>query len=152
MPIPNVTRALLRHRDYQTVYAIEVDFEGTILGALDVTTEVERGGLCGHLLETLPLAGSIDTVELLTRHRDDFEPFTVSCGNVHHLFNDLLRCEKDHRAALAAFATADARAKGLKKEADARGAKVHELLGKLADAPPLPLFDGLGAVHDRGAR
>lgn len=142
MTIPSVTRSLIKHRIEPTTYAVEMDFEGVILGALDVTSEVTSGGFCSHTLSGLPLAGSIDTVEQLNRQRDDFEAFQPTCGNVHHLFNDILTMKKSHRAALAAFALADARAKALEREAKAQAAKIEELLGRLVDQKPLPLFDG----------
>jgi hypothetical protein len=140
-----LTRSLIKHNIEPHVYVIESDEDGMILAALDVTSEATRGGLCGHMLADLPLAGAIDDVEMLNRERDDsFGPYEAECGNVHHLLADLLAMEREHRSAAASFAMADSRAKSLKKEMELRAQKVHELLGRIGDRKPLPLFDAIG--------
>jgi hypothetical protein len=136
-----MNRYFLKHRAQPTVYAVEGDEDGDILGVLDVTTEATSGGLCPHLLSTLPLAGRLDDVEYLQRTREEYESFTPECGNVHHLMTDLLTFEREHRQVAAAFALADGKAKALKKDMELRAAKVHELLGRIDDRSALPLFD-----------
>lgn len=136
------TRALIKHRQEPTVYAIEADEDGIILAALDVTSEVTGGGFCVHLLPALALTGRIDDVELLNREREEhWEGFTPECGNVHHVMADLIAAEKEHRAAATATAIAESRFRSLKKDTDAKAAKVHDLLGRIADRKPLPLFE-----------
>lgn len=139
-----VTRLCIKHAAEPTVYVVECDDEGTILAALDVTDDATRGGLCAHILDTLPLAAQLDELTYLQRDRDRYVPYEPDCGNVHHLMHDLLRLEREHRAAAAAFALADSRAKGLKKDMETKAAEVHELLARLADRKPLPLFDTVG--------
>ena len=73
------SRYYLKHTAEPFVYAVEADDEGTILNALDVSDEHEQGGLCPHMLASLPLAARIDDVERLNRDRSDFEPFTPEC-------------------------------------------------------------------------
>jgi hypothetical protein len=137
-----MTRSLIKHIQEPTIYAIEADENGFILGALDVTSEITSGGFCAHLLNGLPLTGALDDVERLNRERDEhWQVFESDCGNVHHLMADLLAFEKDHRAAATAFAMADSRAKALRKDMDLRAQKVHDLLGRIADRKPLPLFE-----------
>lgn len=136
-----MTRRLIKHLAQPVIYAVDVDDDGMVLGALDVTTEVTSGGLCSHLLESLPLVGRLDDVEYLNAHRDEYEPYATACGNIHHLMRDLLRLEADHRAAKAAFRLTDARAKALRRDVDARAAEVHALLDQIAERKPLPLFE-----------
>src|SRR5262245_37007818 len=125
------TRSLIKHLQEPTVYAIESDEDGLILSALDVTREATSGGLCLHTLGDLPLAGRIDDVELLNRERENFDAYVPDCGNVHHLMTELLALDRDHRATSAAAAIADSKAKSLRKDAEAKAAKVHELLAKI---------------------
>lgn len=139
----NTTRALIKHTIEPTTYAVEIDADGMILSALDVTTEATSGGLCPHLLETLPLAAAIDDVERLNRTRDAYSTFVPDCANAHHLLSDLVKLESEHRTAIDAFAAADARAKSAKKRVDETAAEVHQLLGKIRDRKPLPLFEGI---------
>lgn len=139
------TRSLIKHQAEPTVYAIEGDEDGMILAALDVTDEATSGGLCVHMLAGLPLAGRIDDVEMLNRERDEqWAPYVPECGNTHHLLGELIAMEKDHRAAAGLFAIADAKARSLKKDVDQKAAKVHELLARIADRKPLPLFEQQG--------
>lgn len=138
-------RSFIKHRVEPHVYAIESDEDGVILSALDVTSESTSGGICLHALASLPLAGRIDDVEYLQRTRhDEFDDFVPDCGNVHHLMTDLLGMETEHRRAAAEFAMADSKSKALKKEMEIAGAKVHELLARISDRKPLPLFDAVG--------
>jgi hypothetical protein len=140
------TRMFIKHRAEPTTYAIEADEGGLILAALDVTDEATTGGLCPHLLGGLPLAGRLDDVEMLNRQREaEFEDYVPECGNLHHLMQDLLALERDHRDAAAAFALADSRAKSLKKDLEMRAAKVHDLLDRINHRTPLPLFEAAGA-------
>ena len=90
------SRYYLKHTAEPFVYAVEADDEGTILNALDVSDEHEQGGLCPHMLASLPLAARIDDVERLNRDRSDFEPFTPECRHVHHLMDDLLAAERHY--------------------------------------------------------
>jgi hypothetical protein len=144
-PQPKLTRSLIKHIAEPTVYVIETDEDGMILNALDVTNEATGGGLCPHVINDLPLAGRIEDVELLNRERDEqWQPYVPDCGNIHHLMTDLLAFEREHRAAAQAFAMADSRAKGLRKELDLKSQKVHELLGRIADRKPAPLFEAAG--------
>ena len=137
-------RRFTKHLKDATVFAIEAAEDGLILASLDVTTEATSGGLCTHLLPTLPLAGRLDDVEYLNAHADEFEGFEPECGNAHHLMNDLVTLEKEHRNAIAVYAMAASRAAGAKKEMELRAAKVHDLLGRIGDRKPLPLFDAIG--------
>jgi hypothetical protein len=139
----STTRRLIKHVHEPTVYAVEVDEDGFILAALDVTSEVTSGGLCLHMLSTLPLAGALDDVERLNRERDTFDAYTADCGNVHHLMADLIAAEREHRAASAQTAMAESRFRSLKKDTELKAAKVHDLLGRIADRKPLPLFEGV---------
>lgn len=135
-----LTRSLIKHLEDGTIYCIEADESGFILAALDVTSEANSGGLCSHILASLPLAGNIEEVERLNRDRDRFEGFEAACGNVHHLMAELLDLEREHRAASALCAMAEARFRSLKKDVDLKGTKVHELLNRIAERKPLPLF------------
>jgi hypothetical protein len=147
-----LTRSLIKHAKEPAFYVIEADEDGVILAALDVSSEVTSGGLCRHMVKDVPLLGQLDDVERLNRERaqgdaegvDVWLPYVAECGNVHHLMTELLALDRDHRAAAHAYAVADAKAKSLKKEMDARGEKVHELLGQISDRKPLPLFEAIG--------
>lgn len=139
------TRSLIKHTAEPFIYCIECDDEGFILAAMDVTKEAESGGLCPHMLAGLPLAGAIEDVERLNRERDsEWNVYTTDCGNVHHLMADLINAEKDHRAAAAQTAMAESKFRSLKKDTELKAAKVHDILGRLADRKPLPLFEPLG--------
>jgi hypothetical protein len=141
----NVTRYFLKHRAEPTVFAVEADDGGELLAVLDVTDAATKGGLCPHLLDSLPLAGRIDDVEYLRRARDDeYDIYAPDCGNVHHLMTDLLALEREHRDAAATFAMADSTAKAAKKDMELRAGKVHALLNRINDRTPLPLFDAVG--------
>ena len=140
------SRYYLKHTAEPFVYAVEADDEGTILNALDVSDEHEQGGLCPHMLASLPLAARIDDVERLNRDRSDFEPFTPECRHVHHLMDDLLAAERHYRQVEATFHAADAERKALQKRMEAAGAKVHALLRTIQDRPSLPLFQDTPAV------
>ena len=138
------TRSLIKHRQEPTVYAIESDEDALILAALDVTREATSGGLCSHTLGDLPLAGRIDDVELLNRERENYDGFIPECGNVHHLMTELLALDREHRQAAAAASIAEARFRSLRKDVDAKSQKVHELLARINERKPLPLFEGIG--------
>lgn len=145
MPDHNGTRRhFLKHQAEPGTYAIEIDEDGQILAALDVTDEATKGGLCTHLLSSLPLAGRIDDVDYLNRQRECYEVFEPECGNVHHLMADLIELERAHRRLIDRFAFEDSTAKSTKKDMEAAGAKVHALLARIADRKPLPLFDAAG--------
>jgi len=135
---------LIKDPDVDIVFAIEQDDDAIVLAALDVTAEAKSGGLCSHLLASLPLAGRIDDVEMINRQRERFTRFEVDCGNVHHLMRDLLTLEHDYRESVDRFALADSRAKSLKKDVDTCAAKVHDLLQRIATRKPLPLFEAIG--------
>lgn len=136
-----LSRYYLKHKADPTTYAVEADERGEILSALDVTDEAAKGGLCPHLLTTLPLAARIDDVESLNRHRDEFHVCEPDCRNTHHLLSDLLALERDYRTAVQAWEVADGEAKVLKKRMEAQGEKVHALLQRIQDRKPLPLFE-----------
>jgi hypothetical protein len=138
-------RMYLKHRAEPGTYAVEYDVDGMILNALDVTSEATKGGLCPHMLHTLPLAGRLDEVEYLNRMRssDTFEEWLPDCGNVHHLLNDLVTLEQEHRRAIDGFAMADSIAKSKRKDMELTAAKVHELLARISDRKPLPLFEAI---------
>jgi hypothetical protein len=137
-------RYFVKHVARPDVYAVEGDEQGQILAVLDVTNEATKGGLCPHLLSTLPLAGRIEDVDLVMRQREQFEDYTPECGNVHHLMTDLLALERDHITAAGKFAASDSETKTLKKDMEAKGAKVHALLAQINDYKPLPLFETAG--------
>ena len=139
-----LTRFYLKHRAEPGTFACEGDAAGAILGALDVTDEQTKGGLCPHMLSSLPLAGRVDDLDYLNRERDNFEPFVPECGNVHHLLEDLLDLERAHVTAINEYAEADAEAKTRKKAMEAAGQKVHALLIRISERKPLPLFDAAG--------
>lgn len=108
-------RYYLKHKTEPTTYAVEGDDRGEVLAALDVTGDATKGGLCPHLLETLPLAARIDDVIQINKHKDDFQVFEPDCQNTHHLLSDLLTLERNYREATSAFGQADAEAKGAEK-------------------------------------
>jgi len=140
-----MTRYFLKHRAEPTVYAVEGDEDGNLLAVLDVTDAATSGGLCPHLLSSLPLAGRIEDVEYVNRVRDaEYDSYVPECGNVHHLMTDLLALEREHREAAAAFAMADSKSKATKKDMELRAAKVHALLDRINDRVPLPLFEAAG--------
>jgi hypothetical protein len=138
-------RYYLRHKELKTTYAVEGDDRGEILGVLDVSAEAGQGGICPHMLPSLPLAGRIDEVEYLMKHRDEFAIEEPDCRNAHHLMTDLLLLESDYRAMTRQFEQADAEAKALKKRMEAQGDKVHSLLCRIQDRKPLPLFETAAA-------
>jgi CHAD domain-containing protein len=137
------TRSFIKHIKEPGTYAVETDEDGFILAALDVSSEMTSGGICPHLLPTLPLAGRVEDIEVLMRARDEYEPFEPDCGNVHHLMNDLLSFEREYRQSETAFALADSKAKALKKEMEAKAVRVHDLLSRISDRKPLPLFENV---------
>jgi hypothetical protein len=142
--VPMIKR-FIKHRAEPTVFAIETDEEGTILAALDVTDEATKGGLCPHMIASMPLSGHVEDIEFLSRKIDDeFDDYVPECGNVHHLMNDLLQMEREHRDAAASFAMADSTAKAKKKSMELAGQKVHDLLQRIEDRKPLPLFEVAG--------
>lgn len=138
-------RYYLKHKAEPATFAVEADDRGEILSALDVTDDATKGGLCPHLLESLPLAARIDDVIALNRDRESFQVFEPDCRNAHHLMADLLTMERGYREATSAFEQADAEAKALKKRMEAQGEKVHALLSKIQDRKPLPLFETAAA-------
>ena len=77
-----LTRTFVKHQIEPAIYAIETDEDGTILGALDVTAEATKGGLCRHMIDSLPLTGRVDEVEYLQRDRAAYDPYEPDCGNV----------------------------------------------------------------------
>jgi hypothetical protein len=83
-------------------------------------------------------------VELLNRERESYEAYTADCANVHHLMADVVAAEKDHRRAAEASAMAESRFRSLKKDTELKAQRVHELLGKIVDRKPLPLFEQTG--------
>ena len=107
------SRYYLKHTAEPFVYAVEEDDEGTILNALDVSDEHEQGGICPHMLASLPLAARIDDVEHLNRDRGNFERVDPECRHVHHLMDDLLAAERYYRQVEATFHAADAARKAL---------------------------------------
>jgi len=133
-------RYFLKHKALPTVYAVEADEDGTIMFALDVTDEATKGGLCLHMLDSLPLAARVDDVLALTKDRFEFLDYEPECGNTHHLMTDLLELEERYRDASDAFNVAHARASVLKKQMEGCGDEVHALLRKIRDRKPLPLF------------
>ena len=138
-------RRFIKHRAEPTVYAIETDEDGMILGAVDLTDDATKGGLCPHMIGSIPLAGRIEDVEYLNRKIDDeYDDYVPECGNVHHLMTDLLAMERAHREAAALFALADSDAKAKRKTMENAGAKVHDLLQRIEDRKPLPLFEAAG--------
>jgi hypothetical protein len=140
-----LSRYYLMHKKTEITFAVEADDRGEILGAVEVTAEKYLGGLCPHMLPTLPLAGRIDDVIDLQKSRDDFDVYEPDCRNAHHLMSDLLVLESDYRAMTRAFEQADAEAKALKKRMEAQGEKVHALLCRISDRKPLPLFETTAA-------
>ena len=138
-------RYYLKHKAEPSTFAVEADERGEILSALDVTDEATKGGLCPHLLESLPLKARIDDVIDLNAHRNDYALFEPDCLNTHHLLADLLTLERGFREATGAFEQADAEAKALKKRMEAQGEKVHALLVRIQDRKPLPLFEASAA-------
>lgn len=138
-------RFFLKHKAEPMTFAVEADDRGNILGIIDVTDSATKGGLCPHLLDTLPLVGRIDDADFLNRTREEFDYYAPDCANTHHLLNDLLELEKDYRIFLAEWSEADGEAKRLKKRMEAQAEKVHELLQKIQDRKPLPLFEETAA-------
>lgn len=141
--MPMTKRAFLKHTNEPTTYAVEMDDDGLVLSLLDVTSEITNGGLCSHILASLPLAGRVDDLELMRRTRDEYDAFEPDCGNAHHLIHDLIALEQEYRRVCDAFALADSKAKSLKDDMNNKRDKVHSLVRKIADRKPLPLFDGV---------
>jgi hypothetical protein len=137
------TRLFLKHIAEPTVYAIEADEGGVTVGALEVTSDMTAGGLCPHMLPTLPLNGRAEVLAYLEESRHLYEPYEPDCGNVHHLMHDLLNYERDHREAADTYAMADSKAKALKKEMEAKAARIHDLLRRINDRESLPLFESV---------
>lgn len=138
-----LTRVYLKHKAEPLTFAVEMDERGRCLAVLDVSDEQTKGGLCPHLLGVLPLAGRIDDVESVNARRQEFHLFEPECGNTHHLLADLLTMERAYRGSTERFESADRNAKSLKKIMEEDGAKVHQLLIKIQDRKPLPLFAGV---------
>lgn len=134
----------LKHKAEPLTYAVEADERGHVLAALDVSGDETSGGLCPHILPSLPLAGGMDDVEMLNKQRAEFNLFEPECGNTHHLLKDLLEMEREYRGSTQRWESADRNAKSLKKIMEEDGEKVHQLLMKIQDRKPLPLFAGIG--------
>lgn len=136
-------RYYLKHKDEPLTYAVEADERGHVLASLDVSSEEASGGLCPHMLSSLPLAGRLDDVEMINKRRAEFKLFEPECGNTHHLLRDLLDMEREYRGSTQRWESADRNAKALKKVMEEDGEKVHQLLMKIQDRKPLPLFAGI---------
>lgn len=136
-----LTRFYLKHKTNTEVFAVEADDRGEILAALDVTAEASSGGVCPHMLATLPLAGRVDDVVSLNMRRAEFAFVEPECGNTHHLLADLLTLEREFRGSTQRWESADRTSKSLKKIMEEDGEKVHQLLMKIQDRKPLPLFE-----------
>lgn len=133
-----LTRAYLKHKIEALVFAVEVDERRTVLGALDVSDEETKGGLCHHMLSSLPLKADIDIVSDLNRNIKDFALYEPECGNTHHLMHDLISLEREYRDASRAFESADRTRKALQKNMEECGTKVHDLLERIYDRKPPP--------------
>lgn len=135
-----IVRFYIKHKANPTVFAIERDKRG-YLAALEVTDASTKGGVCPHMLPSLPLSDEPGLLAHLERAKTEFELYEPECGNVHHLMTDLIELERDYRDVLRQWTQIDMQAKALKKLVDHKGDKVHELLERIYNRPALPLFD-----------
>jgi hypothetical protein len=136
-----LTRYFLKHKKDGGTYAVEADEHREIVACLDVTDDAKRGGVCPHLLAGLPLASHRFDVDALNKNREDFERFDPDCGNTHHLLADLVAMEGVYRESVTRWESADGTAKAFKKVMEGNSERVHELLNRIRDRKPLPLFE-----------
>lgn len=129
-------RTFLKHKAFGTLYAVDLDLAGDVLGAVVVTD----GLACRHTAKTYWL--QLDDVDEINHNLGDYDEFEPVCCAPLHLLQDIGDQMKAVAIAEGAWNIARNQAKALKETYDAEKATLFAVVRRATEPPkPLPLFD-----------